>query len=268
MWGVRGSQASPGPETVRYGGNTSCIEVRVAAGHVIVLDAGTGLRRLGDTLESSVRRVDILLTHLHLDHIQGLGFFRPLYRDDLEVNIWGPASASFELRTRLSRYMSPPLFPVRLRDLGTTLRVHDTPLHQFELPGASVRAMHVVHPGPTLGYRLMTDSGAIVAYLPDHEPALGVAEFPRASVWTSGYDLAAGADLLIHDCQFNEEEYATRQGWGHSALAHATAFADLARVSRLVPFHYDPSHDDAFLDHQFAGLDATPAREGLALDLG
>src|SRR5437899_10586525 len=115
LWGTRGSIATPGPETLRYGGNTACVEVRGKDGTVVVLDAGTGIRRLGRTLPASLSRVDVLLTHLHMDHIQGLGFFAPLRRPNTEVHLWGPASTPLQLRERLSRYLSPPLFPVHLR---------------------------------------------------------------------------------------------------------------------------------------------------------
>src|SRR4249920_2264053 len=125
LWGTRGSLATPGAETARYGGNTSCVGVIGDEGTVLVLDAGTGIRGLGKTIDASVRRVDILLTHLHMDHIQGLGFFAPLFRPDFEVHIWGPGSATADLRARLTRYMSPPLFPVRLPELPCGLHLHD-----------------------------------------------------------------------------------------------------------------------------------------------
>ncbi len=117
LWGTRGSLAAPGPETIRYGGNTSCVEVRGDRDGLLVLDAGTGIQRLGATVRGSVGRIDLLLTHLHMDHIQGLGFFEPLYESAREIHIWGPPSPTLDLRTRLARYLSPPLFPIRLRDL-------------------------------------------------------------------------------------------------------------------------------------------------------
>src|SRR5512132_719272 len=110
LWGTRGSLASPGPETARYGGNTSCVSVRGREGTVLVLDAGTGIRRMGASLDATLRRIDVLLTHMHMDHIQGLGFFAPLYRPDLDLHLWGPPSTTQDLRGRLSRYLSPPLF--------------------------------------------------------------------------------------------------------------------------------------------------------------
>jgi phosphoribosyl 1,2-cyclic phosphodiesterase len=250
LWGTRGSLATPGPETVRYGGNTSCVEVRGEDGTLVVLDAGTGSRCLGETLGLEVGRIDLLLTHLHMDHIQGLGFFEPLIRPGQEVHIWGPPSTTLDLRSRLARYLSPPLFPVRLRDLPCRLILHDVPLGHFEIGSLHITAALVVHPGPTVGYRI-TENGASLAYLPDHEPALGLPHFPARAEWTSGFELAAGADLLIHDAQYTATEYLTHVGWGHSSLPQTIAFATLAGVKRLVPFHHDPAHSDELLDFLF-----------------
>jgi phosphoribosyl 1,2-cyclic phosphodiesterase len=251
FWGTRGSQATPGEETVRYGGNTSCVEVRATPDTTVVLDAGTGLRRLGLELDPAVARIDLLLSHLHLDHIQGLGFFPPLYREELEVHIWGPGSATTDLHHRLSRYMSPPLFPVRLSELTSDLHVHDINETALDVPGMDVSAALVCHPGPTVGYRLESASGSL-AYLPDHEPALASRQFARDPEWCSGIEVAAGVDLLIHDSQYTDDEYETRVGWGHSTLGHTLAFANIARAKTLVPFHFDPAHDDDALDEFFA----------------
>jgi phosphoribosyl 1,2-cyclic phosphodiesterase len=272
LWGVRGSLPTAGHGTTRYGGNTSCVSVRSSEGNLVVLDAGTGIAALGRSLGHE-QRVDILLTHLHLDHIQGLGFFRPLFEPDTEVHVWGPASPTSSLRTRLTRYLSPPLFPVALRDLPCRLTLHDSTLGSFELPGLRARAALVCHPGPTVGYRLASDDG-VLAYLPDHEPALGVRRFPGTSDWTSGFELAQGADLLLHDAQYTEAEYAERVGWGHSTLSISVAFAHLAGARELVAFHHDPSHDDDFLDAFVAehdgllGVRVHGAREGEVLELG
>jgi len=247
LWGTRGSLPSAGPETVRYGGNTSCVEVRARDGALIVLDAGTGIRRLSHAVEPDVRRIHLLLTHLHMDHIQGFGFFEPLYRSDVEVHVWGPPSVTHDLRTRLTKYLSPPLFPVRLRDLPCRLSLHDVPIGAFAVGALRVRCALVCHPGPTVGYRI-SEGDAAVVYLPDHEPALGARVFPLRRDWTSGAELAADADLLIHDAQYTDAEYAARPGWGHSALRHAVAFAGLVRARHLVTFHHDPGHSDALLD--------------------
>jgi phosphoribosyl 1,2-cyclic phosphodiesterase len=247
MWGTRGSLASPGPDTVRYGGNTSCVEVRNDAGQLLVLDAGTGIRRLTPRLPEGVRRVDVLLTHLHMDHVQGLGFFDALYDPDLDVHLWGPATVTLDLFTRLTRYLSPPLFPVRLRDLDCNLYVHDVYGGAVDVPGFTITAARLCHPGPTLGYRIEAD-GRTLAYLSDHELNLCARGFALGPDWTSGYALAADADVLVHDAQFTPEEYETRIGWGHGTLEHAAAFAAATNARRLVPFHYDPGHDDSLLD--------------------
>jgi len=274
LWGTRGSLASPGPETIRYGGNTPCVEVRGRGGTLLVLDAGTGMRRLGATIDAGTRRVDILLTHLHMDHIQGLGFFSPLYTPGLEIHVWGPASATRDLGARLALYLSPPLFPVSLRDLPCRWHLHNVPLGRFEIGGLQIDAALVCHPGPTVGYRIAED-GASMAYLPDHEPALGARPFPGDPTWTSGYDLAAGVDLLIHDTQYTREEYASHIGWGHSALPDALAFARLADAKRLVAFHHDPGHFDEMLDkvledagRAYLPFELLAGREGATFDVG
>jgi ribonuclease BN (tRNA processing enzyme) len=272
FWGTRGSLASPGLDTVRYGGNTCCVEVRDERGDLLVLDAGTGIRRLGQAIPQDVRRVDVLLSHLHMDHIQGLGFFECLYWDDFPVHIWGPASTTMSLWARLTRYLSPPLFPVRLRELPCDLTLHDVGFEPFDVCGFAVSCSLVCHPAPTVGYRVEAD-GVALTYLSDHEPALGVRDFPGPPEWTSGYDLAHRADLLIHDTQYSEAEYETRVGWGHSTVSQAAAFAAAVEAKAYAPFHYDPTHDDATRDalhaQAAAALDGRcrviPAREGDAL---
>ena len=265
LWGVRGSVPTPGPATARYGGNTSCVEVSTTDTSLVILDAGTGICSLGAQLPADVTRIDILLTHLHMDHILGLGFFPGLYCEGLDVHLWGPSSTTGRLRERLSRYLSPPLFPVQLRELPCRLNLHDVPLGTFEVPGLSITAALVCHPGATVGYRLTSES-AVLAYLPDHEPALGSRRFPEEPRWTSGHGLMADADLLIHDAQYTDDEYATHVGWGHSSIGQTLALASAADVRRLVPFHHDPGHDDARLDEMYGALArvdiaVTPARE-------
>jgi ribonuclease BN (tRNA processing enzyme) len=210
-----------------------------------------------------------------MDHIQGLGFFEPLNRLGQEVHIWGPPSTTLNLRARLARYLSPPLFPVRLRDLPCQLTLHDLPMEGFEIGGLRIAVAPVLHPGPTVGYHI-TENGASLAYLPDHEPALCADQVPEDPDWTSGFELAAGVDLLIHDAQYTPAEYLTHVGWGHSTLPQAIAFATRAGVKRLVPFHYDPDHSDQLLDQLFdecrigakLPFELIPAREGAAFELG
>jgi len=273
LWGTRGSLPSAGPETVRYGGNTPCVEVRDADGACVILDAGSGIRRLGAVMEPALARVDVLLTHLHMDHIQGLGFFGPLYRPDLKVHLWGPPSTTLGLRARLSRYLSPPLFPVHLHDLPSLFAFHDVPLGGFSIGKLEIAAALVCHPGPTVGYRI-TEGARSLAYIPDHEPALGARRFPASPQWTSGFDLAAGADLLIHDAQYTPAEYDSHVGWGHSSIEQAMAFAGAAGAKRLVTFHHDPSHEDEQLDRlvdQFSRskheFELVPGKEGARFEL-
>jgi len=274
LWGTRGSVAASGADTARYGGNTSCVEVRGPDGSVLVLDAGTGIRRLGRALGCGVRRIDLVLTHLHMDHIQGLGFFDPLFDPEVETHLWGPASTPLDLRGRLARYLSPPLFPVHLRDMRRLI-LHALPAGEFALGEFRIVADRVCHPGFTVGYRIVA-GGATVAYLPDHEPALGVTRFPMRADWTSGYELARDADLLVHDAQYSLGEYADHVGWGHSALDHALAFARLTRARHLVTFHHDPAHDDDDIDRLTAEAKAavpapcavTAGAEGAVFELG
>ncbi len=245
LWGTRGSLAVAGPDTVRYGGDTSCVQVQGPDGEVIILDAGSGIRPVG-TVVAGASRIDVLLTHLHMDHIQGLGFFAPIFDEAVETHIWGPPSATLSLGERLSRYLTPPLFPVHLRDLPNTV-LHAIERERFGIGSVGVEAELVCHPGTTLGFRLEA-GGSSLAYLPDHEPALGVSAFPDAPEWTSGNSLMSAVDLVIHDAQYTDAEYEARIGWGHSTLRQVAALAARAEVGTLVTFHHDPSHTDAMLD--------------------
>lgn len=274
FWGTRGSLATPGSATARYGGHTSCVEVRNGSDTILILDAGTGIRDLGSALSGDVRRVDILLTHLHMDHIQGLAFFSPLFDSEIEVHMWGPRSTTLTLRERIARYLSPPLFPVYLRDVAPNLQIHEIPQPDFRIEGFDVSAGLVCHPNATLGYRI-SSLGRSVAYLPDHEPALGLRNGYLRPDWTSGYLLAADSDLLIHDAQYSQEEYPRHVGWGHSSMPQAFAFADLVGTKELVPFHHDPSHSDVDIDRLIERAIAqlqpaftiTPGTQGTTLDL-
>jgi phosphoribosyl 1,2-cyclic phosphodiesterase len=248
VWGCRGSIASPGEATVRYGGNTPCVELRPADGPLIVLDAGTGIRRLGETCErEGIRRVHLLLTHLHLDHIEGIGFFSPLWQHDVELDVWGPSSPVESLPSRIARYLSPPLFPVALEEVPGRMTFHDVPNGEWRIGSVRLRAEPIEHPGPTVGYRI-EENGRSLAYLPDHEPALVGELGSRPLQWVSGSSLAEHVDVLVHDAQFTELEYESRVGWGHSSVAHAVEFARLAQAERLLLFHHDPAHSDTDLD--------------------
>lgn len=251
VWGARGSVPSPGPETTRYGGNTSCVQVTLSDGTMIVLDAGTGIRNLGLALAGSVPRINILLTHLHLDHIQGLVFFAPAFRPQSELGIWGPESPETSLEDRLARYISAPLSPVEIRELPCRVEFLDAPHTEWDIGPARIRAASVTHRGPTLGYRI-SDGTRSFCYIPDHEPGLGAPLAELDPEWISGFDLARGADLLVHDCQYADDEYDEHCGWGHSRLADALTFAQRVGARRTLLFHHDPLHSDDFLDAFFA----------------
>jgi phosphoribosyl 1,2-cyclic phosphodiesterase len=278
VWGARGSVPSPGPQMNRYGGNTSCVQLTLASGDVLILDAGTGIRTLGLDL-SPEKRIHILLTHLHLDHIQGLMFFPPCFRADSEITIWGPSSPEASLESRIARYISAPLSPVEVRELPCSVAFRDAPASEWELEGATIRAEAITHRGPTLGYRI-SDGENTLAYLPDHEPALGSPLRGLEPEWISGFDLAHGADLLIHDCQYTDAEYPAHVGWGHSAMTDTLTFAERVEAKRLMLFHHDPLHADDSLDDLWAdartgwtalGGDATQvemAMEGGEVELG
>jgi phosphoribosyl 1,2-cyclic phosphodiesterase len=246
VWGCRGSLPTPGPETVGYGGNTSCIEVRLDDGSVLVFDAGTGIVELGLELAGrGARKVNLLLTHLHLDHLEGMRFFAPMWDPEVELDIWGPPSPVSTLRERIALSFSPPLFPIDLHDVPAQVRFLDVPREPWEVAGASLVADLVMHPGPTLGFRIEAD-GAAVAYVPDHEPALlGIAG--RRRDWISGAGVAEEVDLLLHDAQYSMEEYEQRIGWGHSSVDDAVMFAGAVGARRLVLFHHEPRHDDEAL---------------------
>jgi phosphoribosyl 1,2-cyclic phosphodiesterase len=243
LWGVRGSTPVPGPAVAGFGGNTPCVRVTAADGTEMILDAGTGIRELGKDIVGRRRRVHILLTHLHLDHIQGLMFFAPMFDSEAEVTVWGPPAGGRALRDRLARYISNPLSAIEIRDLAAKVTFVDTPTEQWRIGDVEVRASLVAHRGPTLGYRLSED-GASVAYLPDHEPGLGQRLDTSEARWISGHGLARDASLLIHDAQYADEEYPAYRGWGHSSLSDALAFARRSGPRRLVLFHHAPGHDD------------------------
>jgi phosphoribosyl 1,2-cyclic phosphodiesterase len=276
IWGCRGSLPTPGSATVRYGGNTSCVEVVLESGAVLVLDAGSGIRKLGlDLVKRRVRRLHLLLTHLHLDHIEGLRFFAPLFDDEVQLDIWGPPSPVSGLEERIARAFSPPLFPIDLQDTPAKVTFNDVPNVPWTIGAAELRASLVVHPGPTVGYRISAD-GSSVAYMPDHEPALAGRFEDRTRDWISGGSIAEDVDLLLHDAQYSEEEYEGRLGWGHSSVSSAVAYADAVGAKRLVLFHHDPTHSDDRMQEleaearSFAddgGDPPTIAREGMVLDL-
>jgi phosphoribosyl 1,2-cyclic phosphodiesterase len=276
IWGCRGSLPAPGAETVKYGGNTSCVEVMLDDGSALVLDAGTGIRALGlDLVKRGTRRIHLFLTHLHLDHLEGLRFFPPLWDPRVSIEIWGPMSPVLHLRDRILRSFSPPLFPLDFRDVPARVTFHDLPGEPWRADRLTLFSDLVLHPGPTLAFRLES-GGSSLAYVPDHEPALAGIE-GKPVEWISAGAIASGADLVLHDAQYLEEEYGTRIGWGHSSVADAVAFYRAVGAGRLILFHHEPEHSDAQLElledraRDLVGSDGPPpelAREGMVIELG
>ncbi len=276
IWGCRGSLATPGRATLRFGGNTSCVAAELCDGTLIVFDAGTGIRSLGlQLVADGAREIHLCLTHFHLDHVEGLGFFAPIFDPGTELHIWGPPSTERSLEERVSLYLSPPVCPLSLADIPARLRFHDVPEAPWRIGGADVFASEVSHPGPTVGYRL-AENGSVLAYLPDHEPAVGVPLEALTPDWISGFAIAAGATLLIHDAQYSEDVYPSKVGWGHSSIADAVVFGRRATVGQLLLFHHDPLHDDRTLDSfqqrvrelwTESEQPPTLAREGMTIEL-
>jgi phosphoribosyl 1,2-cyclic phosphodiesterase len=274
FWGVRGSIPAPGRETMGVGGNTPCVQVTGEEGTELILDAGSGIRELRAEDLGHTKRLQILLTHLHLDHIQGLLFFAPLFDPQAQITVWGPPSR-VPLRRRLARFLSSPLSPIEIGELPASVAFKDAPAGAWRIGELTVRAALVAHRGTTLGYRISEGNGSL-CYIPDHEPGLGVELSSAPAAWISGHVLAQDAATLIHDAQYTDREYPARRGWGHSSVADAAAFATRVQPERLLMFHHDPSHDDRTLEmlaeqagEACAGLGGDAriqlAREGQAL---
>jgi phosphoribosyl 1,2-cyclic phosphodiesterase len=272
FWGTRGSIPTPGPTTVRYGGNTSCVEVRDSTGTLLVLDAGTGLRELGVALMNGNGArpfsIDLLLSHLHWDHIQGIPFFRPAYDPNSKLRIRGPKQ-SRPMKELLGMGMDDPFFPVDLDDLPAKLEIGELEHLSDEKIGMfRVRSAHLYHPAPALAYRVEADGRALV-YATDTED-------PFSGKVNPVVELAQGADTLIHDAQFMKSDF--KPTWGHSTIESAIDVAAKAKVKRLVLYHHDPDRSDDALDHigrdaqragreRLPGLDVVVAREGLELEV-
>lgn len=271
FWGTRGSIAKAGPRTVRYGGNTSCVEVRSDAGHLVVLDAGTGLHELGHRLMESAQGRPIhgtlLISHTHWDHIQGLPFFAPLFEAGNEWHVYGPRGVDTTLSQILAGQMEYTYFPVALADLGATIDYHDLIEGTFVVDDLHVTTQYLHHPALTLGYRLEGRDGAVVVYSSDHEPHdVGLAA--GGAVETSRGDahhlaLLRDADLVIHDAQYLAAEYAAKRGWGHSTMEYVVDAAIAADVRRLALYHHDPTRTDDAVDEMVERARARAAHTGL-----
>jgi phosphoribosyl 1,2-cyclic phosphodiesterase len=292
FWGVRGSIPTPGPTTLQYGGNTSCIELR-AGDQIIILDAGTGLRLLGLQLMSEFGEkpleLTLLLTHTHWDHIQGLPFFLPVYQPNNHLRILGYEGARVGLETVLNSQMESPFFPIGLKEVPANIRIEELKDWEFELGGVHVRACYAHHPGSCVGYRLSFE-GRSIAFFPDNElndersgPLAGQrATSGTPSAMLKGQcklsDFVQGVDVLVMDSQYDATEYERHIGWGHGCVDRVVSLAVEAQVKQLYLFHHDPNHDDTkiteMVSHarklaaaQGSNLLVEAAREGLTVNL-
>jgi phosphoribosyl 1,2-cyclic phosphodiesterase/CheY-like chemotaxis protein len=279
FWGTRGSIATPGPDTNRFGGNTSCVSLTTDAGAHVIFDCGTGARALGAALMAQpAKPIDatILLSHTHWDHIQGFPFFAPLFVPGNRITVCGPEGSARSLRDVLSGQMEFTYFPVELGQLPATIDFRELGEGTHELGGVRVIAQYLNHPAMTLGYRIEVD-GTSVVYLCDHEPYSetlwhgDLSPSQAGSIVHEGDRRHAhfmeGAGLVIHDAQYTPEEYPSKKTWGHSTYEYAVALAAAAGVRRLVLTHHDPTHDDTFVAALEARARAYAKKIGCAVEV-
>ena len=243
FWGVRGSIACPGPDHRRYGGNTSCLEVRCGA-HILVFDAGTGLRYLGNSLvESQGLDLNLFLTHTHHDHIVGLPFFSPLFNKKNRLRMWaGHLNPTHTLHDVLRQFMKAPLFPVPPQVFAANVTFHDFQAGETLTPHpeVSLRTAPLNHPNGATGYRV-DYGGRAICYVTDTEHEPGALD-------QNILGLIEDADIVIYDSTYTDEEFPSYRTWGHSTWQEGARLCDRANAKRLVIFHHDPDHDDAFMD--------------------
>ena len=272
FWGTRGSIAKPGPSTARYGGNTSCIELRSGRETLVIVDCGTGGHSLGQKLMSAAvkgLRGHILISHTHWDHIQGIPFFEPLFAPGNEWDIYGPKGLGQSLREALAGQMQYAYFPVTLDQCGAKIRYHDLVEGTFDIDDIKVSTRYLNHPALTLGYRFEAD-GVTVVYACDHEPHSRMLATGQGEI--GGQDLrhaefVSGADLLIHDAQYTAEEYPDKIGWGHSPVEYVVNLGRHARVKRVALTHHDPLRDDDAIDRLVANVRTKLQRGPSPLDV-
>jgi len=265
FWGVRGSIACSGPRTARYGGNTSSLEVR-CADELLLFDAGTGMRYLGKTLDGARLDADLFFTHTHFDHICGLPFFRPMFDPQNHFRLWaGHLRGAMTLKRVLAEFMMSPLFPVPPEVFRSSVEYRDFNAGETltTLKGVRVRTAPLNHPDGATGYRVEYD-GRSICYVSDTEHVPG-------SLDRNILGLIAGADLVIYDCMYTDDEYRRYVGWGHSTWQEGIRLCREARAKRMVVFHHDPDHDDDILDGIAREVDkalsgSLVAHEGLVLE--
>jgi len=271
FWGTRGSVPSPGPDTVKYGGNTPCVEVRTDTGWLIILDAGTGIRELGRSLIASSNgdgiRADIFLTHVHWDHIQGIPFFAPIFQPGNRFTIWGSTAQATSIGRVIRDQMAPVVFPVSFEALAAQIDFSEIGDSQHTGDGYAVTAFAVRHPGGALGYRFSSGDarGGSFVYISDNE--LGSGEtYATGPEWDAQVvQFVKGAKTLVHDATYTTDEYEQHRGWGHSTYMHAVTLALAAGVEELVLFHHRPERTDEELDRCVAECRAFIAERGSQL---
>lgn len=243
-WGARGSIPVSGKEYDLHGGDTCCLEIRTADGEIIIVDAGTGIRRLGKKLaQETARTLHIILTHAHWDHICGFPFFAPIYRKESAIRFYGCPFARRSIRNILSHTMEPPYFPVKLDEISAGLDFTETCGETYRIGSVAVTPILLSHPNQGIGYRF-TEEGKSFVFLTDNE--LGF-RHPGGLPWNDYAAFARGADLLIHDAEYTPEEYSRRRGWGHSHYREAVELAMEAKVGTLGLFHHNQDRTDAEL---------------------
>jgi phosphoribosyl 1,2-cyclic phosphodiesterase len=264
FWGTRGSIPTPGKETVRYGGNTPCVEVRLRDDRLVIFDAGTGIRCLGEALMAKGESVNayLLVGHPHWDHIQGFPFFKPAFISGNELTIMGGQSKDVTLRQMIADQMNKVYFPIQLNELKAKINFRPLREGTIDIFGANLSSIYVNHPAFALGYRLES-SGKSIVYISDNEPfdrevarSLRNVEKVIVEKYLESkadpnqriFDFCRGADVLIHDATYTPEEYVNRVGWGHSHYLFALKVAAEAQVKKLFLFHHDPSHNDEKID--------------------
>jgi|ERR1043166_3830402 phosphoribosyl 1,2-cyclic phosphodiesterase len=282
FWGTRGSIPAPSPETLRYGGNTPCVELR-ADGEIIVLDAGSGIRPLGIALDREFQarpiKLSVLITHAHWDHIQGFPFFKPAYDSKNEIHIFGFDGAGTTFREIITEPMRSPFFPITMRELSAKMDINKLSEMKFSLGKVEIHAAFVNHPGVCAGYRIFTNGGS-VAFLPDHEPyeffihAARGKRLNREQAREIAADQHAmlvqflrGSEILILDTQYTDQEYKAHIGWGHGSISSAISLALDAEVQTLLLFHHDPGHDDDMIDRMVQSARELVRKSGSHLEV-
>lgn len=268
FWGVRGSIPTPGPSTLKYGGNTSCVEIQFQDGPLFILDAGTGIRGLGNTLIKKGKAIQayIFISHFHWDHIQGLPFFRPAYDQRNSFLIVGTDDAAINLADIISFQMDPTYFPITIEDMTADIQFKSITEENIQIEKVNINTMYLNHPGYALGFRFSYQGKSLV-YISDNEPFYTAETHQNTAVKDIPSDrpekifdsfiedkdaklisFCQNADILIHDTQFLPEEYQNKRTWGHSPYNYAVDLAVKSNVSQLILFHHDPDHNDAEID--------------------